>query len=67
MNEEDRQTLENALPPGWKIITKLTQTPGTHYHDVTLQAVSDAHNVVLEGTFSWIKRKATAYSLSGGL
>lgn len=71
MNQVERERLESELPKGWRIMTKLTQGKVTcsgqpvHYHKVTIQAVSDIHNVVLEGSFPWIKKKATAYACSG--
>lgn len=70
MNQVERERLESELPKGWRIMAKLTQEKGqdgqpTHYHEVTMQAVSDTYNVVLEGSFPWIKKKATAYACSG--
>jgi len=53
------------LPGDWKRIDHYRQSPtnpGQVEHRVTVE--SDRHNVVLEGSWDWLKSRITAYMLS---
>lgn len=53
------------LPGDWRRIDHYRQSatnPGQIHHRVTVE--SERHNVVLEGSWDWIKSRITAYMLS---
>lgn len=69
MREEERATLEADLPPGWKLRTRITRAtsgsavvPGLEV--VTFEAESETHNVVIEGSWNWLKKRVISYALS---
>lgn len=64
MTEAERKSLEDQLPEGWRIMVSVRQTAaGCDWAQERIQAVNDRHNVVLEGTWPWLLKKATSYIL----